>query len=92
MTEKLASYIGLAQRAGGVLYGEDIIVERQGSVKLVLVDALAPEKYVERLKRRLAARDIYIIEGLRSALHRENVNAVAIVNAELANAISAIVR
>lgn len=92
MTDKIASYIGLAQRAGAALYGEDIIVERKSKVKLVLIDAAAPEKYTQRLKNRLCDRDVYVIDGLKEALHRDSVNAVGIVNAELANAITEILR
>lgn len=33
MTDKLKSYIGLAQRAGCVLYGEDIICEKKNRRK-----------------------------------------------------------
>ncbi len=93
MTDKIASYIGLAQRAGSVLYGEDIIVENKSKAKLVIIDLSAPKKYAERLKRRLGDRcKIVEIEGLASALHRAGVNAVGIVNDDLANAISALVR
>lgn len=92
MKDKLASYIGLAQRAGAVLYGEDIIVENSRKVKLVLIDASASEKYIARLTTRLAGSNVYVIEGLRDALHRDEVNAVGISNDSLANAISAIVR
>lgn len=92
MSDKLASYIGLAQRAGAVLYGEDIIVENKSKVKIVLIDSSANEKYIARLKTRLADRNIYVIEGLKGALHRAEVNAVGISNDSLASAISAIVR
>ena len=87
MTSKTASYIGLAQRAGGAIYGEDKIVEQKRKIKLVLVDSSAPEKYSERLRRRLEGMQIVVLEGLKDALHRDNVNAVGITNDGLANAI-----
>lgn len=92
MNAKTASYIGLAQRAGAVLYGEDIIAEHRDKVKLVLIDGKATDKYKDRLNRRLSDIKIYILEGLQDALHREGVFAVGIVNGDLADAISGSMR
>lgn len=92
MTDKLSSYIGLAQRAGAVVYGEDIIVEKLKVTAVVLIDANAPAKYRERLAARTASKPTYTVEGLRAALHRDNVNAVGIVNKELASAIIQLLR
>lgn len=88
---KLAAYIGLAQRAGSVAYGEDRIGEKMSKIKIVLVDGAAPEKYVKRLKNKVANAPVAVIDGLKDALHRDNVYAVGIENADLASAISAIV-
>lgn len=92
MTDKIAAYIGLAQRAGSVLYGEEIIVERKSKAKIVLIDSRAPEKYIARLQAKLDRNKVCVIDGLKDALHRENVNAVGITNADLADAILGSVR
>ena len=92
MTDKMASYIGLAQRAGGVLYGEDIMTQNAGKLKLALVDARAPEKYVQRHMRRITTCETFVVEGLREALHRDAVNAIGIVNCSLAEAIIKLLR
>jgi hypothetical protein len=90
--DKIVSYIGLAQRAGAVLYGEDIISDKLRSAKLLLIDSGAPEKYVARVEKRFNCLPTFKLEGLREALHRDNVNAVAITNESLANAIIDILR
>ena len=92
MTDKLASYIGLAQRAGAVLYGEDIMVERKRLIKVALIDSAATEKYRQRLSRRLDGHEIFEVDELCAALHREGVNAVGITNDGLANAIISLLR
>lgn len=89
---KLASYIGLAQRANAVLYGEDMIEGRIKYVKVVLIDSQASDKYKERLKNKICSRPVYIADGLRQALHRDNVNSVAVVNSELAKVIIELLR
>ena len=90
---KLASYVGLAQRANAVLYGEDIITERIKLAKVVLIYSSAPEKYRQRLLNKVKEYcPAYETEGLRKALHRENVNAVAVTNDGLANAIIELLR
>lgn len=88
----LAPYIGLAQRANAVLYGEDIILERIKLAGVVLIDSRASDKYKERLKREITACPLFIADGLREALHRDGVNAVAVTNVGLANAIIEILR
>lgn len=90
--DKIVSYVGLAQRAGAVLYGEDVITEKQKLTKLVLIDTNAGEKYSLRLENKFGALPIFRLDGLREALHRDNVNAVAITNENLANAIIDILR
>lgn len=89
---KIAPYIGLAQRAGSVLYGEDIIVEKLRWVKVVLIEAAADDKYKLRLKNRCGELPCFETEGLAIALHRENVKAVAVTNEQLANAIINLLR
>lgn len=90
--DKFAAYVGLAQRANAVLYGEDIIGEKLKSVKLVLVSNEASEKYKERVLNKFCDKNTFVAEGLAQALHRDNVNAVGITNAELANAIIDVLR
>ena len=90
--DKISSYIGLAQRAGAVLYGEDMIEDKHKSAKLLLIDSAASEKYSLRLQKKFCVLPIFIVEGLREALHRENVNAVALTNENLANTIIDILR
>ena len=60
--------------------------------KVVLIDSDAPEKYTNRLKTKFDCLTIFQIEGLRKALHRDNVNAIAITNENLATAITDILR
>ena len=90
--DKIASYVGLAQRAGAVLYGEDVIEDKIKFAKLVLIDTAAPEKYSARVENKFNSIPVFRLEGLRKALHRDNVNAVAITNEDLANAIIDILR
>lgn len=90
--DKISSYIGLAQRAGAVLYGEDMIESKLKSAKLVLIDSNAPEKYSLRLQKKFGGLPIFQIEGLQDALHRKNVNAVALTNESLAKTIIDILR
>ena len=89
---KIASYVGLAQRAGAVLYGEDAIKEKLKLAKVILIDAEATEKYSARIEKKFCMVPIFRLEGLRRALNRDNVNAVAITNENLANAITDILR
>ncbi|MDE5601968.1 MAG: hypothetical protein K2J16_05665 [Clostridia bacterium] len=89
---KLASYIGLAQRANGVLYGEDIITERIKLAKVVLIDGSATDKYKERLTAKIKSCPVFTVDSLRQALHKDNVNAVAITNGELAKVIIDLLR
>ena len=90
--EKLASYVGLSQRAGAVIYGEDLIEKHLNACKIVLVDSHASAKYIERIQTKFSVLPIYVVDGLREALHRESVNAIAITNENLANAIQDILR
>lgn len=89
---KLASYVGLAQRANAVLYGEDIILERIKTAKVVLIDECATPKYKERLTNKIISCPVYATEQLRQALHKDNVNAIAVTNDGLANAIIELLR
>lgn len=91
MTTKLASYLGLAQRAGGIIYGEDRICENLSGIEVVLIDAAAPDKYKERLRKRLTC-ECFEIDCLPHALHRENVKAAAVINKGLAEAIINLLR
>lgn len=92
MTDKIKSYIGLAQRAGCVLYGEDIICEKKKQAKVVLVSSEASDKYKERILAKLSDRPVFVVDGLCQALHRDGVNAVAVSNDGLANAIISLLR
>lgn len=90
--QKVASYIGLAQRAGAVVYGEDLIEKHQKTAVIILMDSAASEKYINRLKTKFSTLPIYVFDGLRKALHRESVNAIAITSENLAKAITDILR
>ena len=90
--EKVAAYIGLAQRAGAVLYGEDAIEDKFKTAKVVLVDNAASEKYTARIHKKFDALPVFELEGLRKALHKDAVNAVAVTNENLAKAIIDILR
>ncbi len=89
---KIKSYIGLAQRANAVLYGEDIIMERVRLAKVVLISSRAPQKYQDRLKSRLTTCPVFVLDDLQECLHRDRVNAIAITNDNLANQIIALMR
>ena len=91
-SDKLKSYIGLAQRAGGVVYGEDSICEKKKQAKLLLIASDASDKYKERMLTKLSDRPVYVVDGLCEALHRDGVNAVAVSNDGLANAIISLLR
>lgn len=52
MTDKIKAYIGLAQRANAVLYGEDIICEKKRLAKVVLVSSTAGDKYRDRIAKK----------------------------------------
>ena len=92
-TSKLSSYIGLAQRANAVLYGEDIICERLRLAKVVVIYGGAPEKFKQRLQNKVKdCCPVFQTEQLREALHRDNVNAIAVTNDGLASAIIELLR
>ncbi len=87
MDGKTAAYIGLAQRAGAAVYGEDRIEEKLGEISLVLVSSSAPEKYIMRINKKCVGTECVVVDGLNEALHRDNVNAIGIMSSELAKAI-----
>lgn len=90
--DSIAPYVGLAQRAGAVLYGEDIILERLRLAKVVLIDGGATEKYKRRLLDKIKSCPVFVTEDLNNALHKDGVCAVAVTNDGLANAIIEILR
>ncbi len=90
--KKIFSYIGLAQRAGSVLYGEDIIAEKLRFAKVVLVDSGASDKYKERIQHRFGSCELFFLDNLTDAVHREEVKAIAITNDGLAKAIIELMR
>lgn len=92
MNNKLKSYIGLAQRANSILYGEDIIKEKLRFAKVVLVSSSASGKYIDRVRSKITECPLYITDDLQEMLHRDGVNAVAITNQNLANAIIDLLR
>lgn len=92
MNEKIKSYLGLAQRANAVLYGEDIICEKLKLAKVVLISSASTDKYKERIANKTSDRPTFIVDGLCEALHRQGVNAVAVTNPSLANAIINLLR
>ena len=57
-----------------------------------MVDANASEKYSARVEKKFGVLPFFKLEGLRRALHRDEVNAIAITNENLANAIIDILR
>ena len=89
---KISAYVGLAQRAGSVLYGEDIICEKKNLVKVVLVSSSATDKYKERILKKMGDCPVFIVDGLCEALHRQGVNAIAITNDNLAKAVVGVLR
>lgn len=92
MTEKIKAYIGLAQRANAVLYGEDIICEKKRLAKVVLVSSAATDKYKERIANKTFDCPTFVVDNLCEALHRDGVKSIAVTNEALANAIINILR
>lgn len=84
---KIISYIGLAMRSGKILLGEDKITEQLNSCVVVLIDESATDKYKERLLHRCATVPSYVFDCVSSAVHREQVFAVAITDSGLGKAI-----
>ncbi len=87
MSNKISSYVGLAQRCNSVRYGEDAITERLKVMKVVLIDCSAPEKFKLRLKAECGDVPSFEVENLKEMTHREQVQAIGVTNAELAKAI-----
>lgn len=87
MTDKIKAYIGLAQRANAVLYGEDIICEKKSLAKVILVSSQAGDKYKDRIANKTFDCPMFVIDNLCEALHRDGVKSIAITNEALANAI-----
>lgn len=87
INSKITSYIGLAMRSGRILLGEDKITERLNSCVVVLIDENATDKYKERLVAKCKSIPTFVIDGVSSAVHREQVLAIAITDNGLGNAI-----
>lgn len=92
MTDKIKAYIGLAQRANAVLYGEDIIFEKKRLAKVILVSSAASDKYKERIANKTFDCQTFVVDNLCEALHRDGVKSIAVTNEALANAIINILR
>lgn len=92
MADKINSYIGLAQRAGGVVFGEDIISEKLRKIGVVIIASDAPEKYIDRLKRKCESVECFEYSDLAQAIHRSNVKAIGITNIQLAKQIINLLR
>ncbi len=60
----------------------------------MLIDAASPQKYASKLTARCAQKnvDVFVIDGLKQAAHKENINALGITNTELAEAIINLLR
>ena len=84
---KICSYIGLAMRSGRILLGEDKITERLRSCVVVLIDESATDKYKERLMSKCSSVPTFVLDCVTSAVHREQVFAIAITDSGLGNAI-----
>ena len=84
---KISSYIGLAMRSGRILLGEDKITEQLRSCVVVLIDESATDKYKERLMHKCANVPTFVLDCVSSAVHREQVFAIAITDSGLGNAI-----
>jgi len=84
---KIASYIGLAQRANDVIYGEDQIKEKIKLVKIVLIDINASDKFKERVIKKFDNVATFLIKDLNDLIHKDNVKIIGIKNEELSKAI-----
>jgi len=92
MDKKIFSYIGLAQRANDVIYGEDQIKEKIKFIKVILVDSNATDKFKERVLSKFNGNQVFIVEKLQQALHKDNVNIIGIKNDELSKVIINLLR
>lgn len=92
--KKVASYIGLAQRAGAVLYGYDLIAERLSKAKLVLIDSRAPQKFSQKLKAKCDGKQlpVFVIDKLKENAHKDNIYAISVTSDSLAEAIINLLR
>ena len=84
---KISSYIGLAMRSGRILLGEDKITEQLRSCVVILIDENATDKYRERLMSKCESIPTFVLDCVSSAVHREQVLAIAITDSGLGNAI-----
>ena len=74
-------------RSGRILLGEDKITERLRSCVVVLIDESATDKYKERLMSKCSSVPTFVLDCVTSAVHREQVFAIAITDSGLGNAI-----
>ncbi len=74
-------------RSGRILLGEDKITEKLNTCVVVLIDENATDKYKERLIAKCKDTPVFVLDGVASAVHREQVLAIAITDSGLGNAI-----
>ena len=78
---KLSAYVGFAVRAGQVLWGSDLIMEKKRKRKLILLSSTAYDE--ETGSKLLILEDGYTLEDIL----KRNTKALAITNKDLADAI-----
>ena len=79
---KLSKYVGFAVRAGQVLWGSDLIMEKKRKRKLILLSSTASENLRDKIAA-YAEEDGYTLEDIL----KRNTKALAITNKDLADAI-----
>lgn len=87
INSKIKSYVGLAIRSGGILFGEDKITEKLSACTVVLIDSSATEKYITRMTTRCSAVPTFVLDGVSDATGRAEVLSVGITNDGLGKAI-----
>lgn len=88
---KLSKYVGFAVRAGQVLWGSDLIMEKKRKRKLILLSSTASENLRDKIaayaeetgSKLIILEDGYTLEDIL----KRNTKALAITNKDLADAI-----
>ncbi|MBO5102859.1 MAG: hypothetical protein J6C13_02065 [Clostridia bacterium] len=91
MNNDWQKYLGLAQRAGAVLYGIDNINSARQKIELIILDAeSATQNLVLKVENFASKKNINLIKlqkKLDECLHSKNCKVVGITNKDLANQI-----
>ncbi len=89
--KKISSYIGFAVRAGQVLWGSDLILEKKRKRKLILLSSTASDNLKDKITAYAEATGsplLVLDDGVTlEDILKRNCKALAVTNRELADAI-----